>query len=113
MACALALVVACGSGDDPAAASGATLEAPELTAVTPMTGALHVKWTSHQHDCDSVEGERKTSTQAYTAAFSVPGNVDNEMDAAATDPSETYTYRLRCKKGTAFSPYSNEMSGSP
>lgn len=78
-----------------------------------MTGALHLKWTNHQHDCDSIEGERKSTTQAFSAVFSVPGSVDNEMDGTATDPAETYTYRLRCKKGSALSPYSNEMSGSP
>jgi len=113
-ACAFALLfsTACGSGDDHEA-SNAAPAAPELTAITPMAGALHLKWTTHQHDCDSFEGERKTSTQAFAAVFSVPGSVDNEMDATATDPAETYTYRLRCKKGSTFSPYSNEMSGSP
>ena len=113
-ACAFALLVstACSS-DDSHDASSSALAAPELTSITPMTGALHLKWTTHQHDCDSFEGERKTSALAFAAAFSVPGSVDNEMDATATDPAETYTYRLRCKKGSTFSPYSNEMSGSP
>ncbi len=34
------------------------------------------------------------------------------LDPSAT-AAMTYSYRLRCKKGATYSPYSNEVSGSP
>lgn len=88
------------------------MKAPKLTMLMKMSGALHVMWTNVDHACDSVVGERKTKTTEYKVAFTVTGEVDNEHDMEATG-AETYTYRLRCKKGDAYSPYSNEMSGSP
>ena len=100
---------ACSDGHD--MADGA-VEAPMLMTVEPMEGALHVSWMNMQKDCSSVEAERRMTSGAYEAAFSVPGSVDNKMDAAATE-NMTYTYRLRCKKGTAFSAYSNELSANP
>ncbi|MBK7580154.1 MAG: hypothetical protein IPI67_08125 [Myxococcales bacterium] len=112
IACLL-LPLACSSEDDAAAAKATALEAPQLTQVVPMTGALHLTWTNHQHDCDSTDAERKTDTEAYAAVFSAPGSVDNKMDGTATDTTKTYTYRLRCKRAADYSPYSNEMSGKP
>ncbi len=119
-----------GAGGDGAASSGASTTASSTTSVTsstgvgappapvldmvePMHGALHLFWTNTAPDCDMVEGERKLDAAAYTVFFSVPGTVDNEMDDGATDPTITYTYRLRCLKGSASSPYSNEVSNSP
>ena len=108
---ALLFVVGCSEdGEDGTPGTGA-LRAPVIEAVMPMEGVLHVAWQNAQPDCDSVEGERKPASGDYTMAFSVPGNVDNKMDTGAT-PAGSYSYRLRCKKGTAFSPYSNEMSGT-
>jgi hypothetical protein len=80
--------------------------------VMPMEGALHLEWMNMTADCDSVNAERKTASEDYVDVFSVPGSVDNKMDASATDDM-TYTYRLRCKKGDAFSLYSNELSANP
>jgi hypothetical protein len=107
------LAAACSSGDDDDAMAAQGLEAPMLMEVVPMEGALHLTWMNMQKDCDSVEGERKMEHHAdYEVAFSVPGTVDNKMDTAATDDM-MYTYRMRCKKGTAYSSYSNEMSANP
>lgn len=115
MALALsALTAACGSGaSDHSSSTGAALEAPVLDAVVPMAGALHVSWTSHQHDCDAIEGERKSGDAAFAKVFEVPGSADNEMDGTATDSSLTYTYRVRCKKDAEYSAYSNELAGTP
>lgn len=111
---ALALLVACSSDDSSTpSSSGSALEAPALDAVEPMAGGLHVRWTSHQHDCDAVEGERKSGSGQFEQVFTVPGSADNEMDGTATDPTVSYTYRVRCKKGAAYSAYSNELSGTP
>lgn len=108
---AAALGAAACSSDGMDMGSGA-LEAPMLMAVVPMEGALHLTWMNMQKDCSSVEAERRMESGAYEVAFSVPGSVDNKMDAAATD-NMTYTFRLRCKKGGAFSVYSNELSANP
>jgi hypothetical protein len=78
-----------------------------------MEGALHVTWTNNQSDCDTVEGESKMMGMGdYGGAFSVPGTVDNKMDAKATE-NMMYMYRLRCKKGGSYSAYSNEMGANP
>lgn len=91
----------------------ATLKAPVIDAVAAMAGGLHVMWTNKEEDCDSIEGERKSETEAYKVAFKVlDGTVDNKHDAPL-DEGTTYTYRLRCKKGADYSAYSNEKSGTP
>ena len=77
-----------------------------------MDGALHVMWKNNGTGCDSVEGERKSDTEDYKVVFTVPGTVNNKMDSSATTDT-TYTYRLRCKMGSDYSPYSNEMSKNP
>jgi hypothetical protein len=100
-------------GDDGGGSTSSSLKAPKVTMIMAMEGALHVQWTNNQTGCDSVEGERKMMGMGdYAAAFFVPGTVDNKMDAAATE-NMTYMYRLRCKKGGAYSPYSNEMGANP
>ena len=101
------------SGNDGGGSTSSSLKAPTITQVMPMAGALHVTWTNNQSDCDAVEGESKMMGMAdYASAFSVPGSVNNKMDTAATD-NMTYMYRLRCKKGGAYSSYSNEMGANP
>ena len=82
-----------------------------------MMGALHVIWTNEDAACDSIVGERKaemgaTVHEPYKEVFTVPGEADNKHDTTATDDMK-YTYRLRCKKGDAFSEYSNEMGLNP
>ena len=103
---------ACSSSDTSNGTSSSKLQAPMLMHVVPMDGALHVKWMNMQDDCDMVDAESKMEGMSYGKAFSVPGSVDNKMDAAATDDM-TYTYRLRCMKGSEMSDYSNEMSANP
>jgi hypothetical protein len=92
--------------------SPGALEAPMLMKVMPMQGALHLEWMNMQSDGDMVEAERKMPEAEFEQVFSVPGTVDNKMDAQATH-NMVYTYRLRCKKGDAYSDYSNELSANP
>lgn len=102
--------------DTPPAA--AALKAPTVTDIMKMMGALHVTWTNNDTTCDSVEGERQAQMsdgsvmEKYKVVFTVPGEADNKHDTTATDNMK-YTYRLRCKKGTVYSDYSNEMSANP
>jgi hypothetical protein len=81
--------------------------------VMPMPPAgLHVTWNNVQTDCDEIEGERQTASDPWAVVFTVPGEADNSHDGTATEAIE-YTYRVRCHKGADYSPYSNEMSGTP
>ncbi len=118
----LLFVAACGDeshdghdgGDGGAAGGSNEATAPVLDGVEPMHGALHLNWTNTSAVCDTVEGERKRGAETeFSALFSVPGTVDNKADDAATDSMTVYTYRLRCKMGEVYSPYSNEMSATP
>lgn len=110
-----------GASDTPPSATppaAAAPKAPAITEVMKMQGALHVSWTNNEPSADSVEVERQatmsdgTIMEKYKMMFSVPGDADNKMDSSATD-NMTYTYRLRAKKGTTYSAYSNEMSANP
>lgn len=122
-----AFLAACSSSDSDPMPMGdggaddtgvAALKAPTLDMVMKMDGVLHLMWTNHQDDCDAVEVERKsaqangTEVAAYAVLYSVAGDVDNKMDAQATEDL-TYSYRLHCKKGDMYSPYSNELSENP
>ena len=80
-----------------------------MKSVEKMDGALMLYWMNMEAGCTAIEGERKEGSGAYAIAFSVPGEVDNKHDATATKDA-TYTYRLRCLKGTLASAYSGEMS---
>lgn len=103
------------AGVDDAAAdvAASTLKAPTLSTLAPMAGGLHVMWKNNQKDCDAIEGERKTGAGDYKPVFTVPdGTVDNKHDGPLT-AGAAYTYRLRCKKGGEYSPYSNEKAGTP
>ena len=116
LAAVAAIFLAACSGDDMDMGGSSTpgvLAAPMLMKVMPMQGALHLEWMNRQADCDAVEAERKMEhDDEFEQSFSVPGSVDNKLDALATDDM-LYTYRLRCKKGGAYSDYSNEMSANP
>ncbi len=121
----LLLSCACGdSGSSGAGGSGTTgsgtgaaedtsPQAPFLDTVAALHGALHLVWTNETTDCDAIEAERSVAEQPFELIFSVDGDVDDRPDDDATDPSTLYTYRLRCKKGDVYSPYSNEDARSP
>lgn len=95
-----------GSGDASAPSP------PQLRGLMKMAGALHVQWTLPTNPCDAVEVERKAGAAEFAVAYTLPGDVDNKHDAAASTDA-MYTYRLRCKRGEAYSSYSNEMSANP
>lgn len=104
------------AGSDTSADAGAaqpTLEAPTLTEAMPMGGGLHVFWKNPaKTTCDTIEGERKSDGESYAVVFSVPGEATNKHDSSKMKAGTTYTYRLRCKVGSAYSPYSNELSAA-
>jgi hypothetical protein len=105
------------SGDSGTPAATAP-QAPKVNSIAKMMDALHVMWTNKETSCDTIDGERQAQMsdgsvmEKYKVVFSVPGDADNKHDTTATADMK-YTYRLRCKKGTTYSDYSNEMSGNP
>jgi hypothetical protein len=86
-------------------------EGPKLTSVMKMTGSLHVSWDLPA-ECDGVELERKDGDAEYAVKYTLPGTVDNKHDGTAT-ANMIYSYRARCKVGTEYTAYSNEMSKNP
>lgn len=86
--------------------------------VKKMANVLHLTWTLPTTTCENVEAERKaemmdgTIMEQYKVVFTISGTMDNKMEGTATEDMK-YTYRLRCKSGSQYSKYSNEMSGNP
>lgn len=106
-----------GSTTSSGGSTTASVKAPKIDMVEKMMGALHVMWTNNETSCDSIELERQATMgtmvhEKYKVIVSLPGEADNKHDTTATEDM-TYSYRLRCKKGADYSPYSNEMSGNP
>lgn len=115
----IAGLAGCSSSEDTkSSGEAASLKAPKIDSVEKMMGSLHVMWTNQDTTCESVVGERKAEMPSgmvhedFKEVFTESGEADNHHDTSATEDM-TYTYRLRCKKGTAFSDYSNTMSGNP
>lgn len=84
---------------------------PKMKSVVKMTGSLHVTWELPEK-CDGVELERKDGDTAFDLAYELPGFVDNKHDGSATKDL-TYTYRARCKIGSEYTAYSDEMANNP
>jgi hypothetical protein len=103
-----------GGSSSGATTTPKTIASPELTDLMVMTGGLHVVWNLPPKDtkCETIEGERKSATEGYKVAWTVPGTVDNKHDGDATE-NTMYTFRVRCKVGAEYSAYSNEMSKNP
>jgi hypothetical protein len=104
------------SGDTASSGQSAAPEPPVLDTVAALHGWLHLFWTNVTVDCDAVEGERRlgeATDASFVQLFSLPGYTEDWEDVSATDGSETYTYRLRCTRGSELSGYSNEFSQSP
>jgi hypothetical protein len=122
--CVLVMVLgaACGGADeDPdslvvgasgtSPSQGGPLEAPVLEDVIPMSKVLRVRW-SLPTPCDDVDAERRTDASPFAHAFTAKGTDTDHVDEDA-HRDETFTYRLRCVRGSATSDYSNTLSGNP
>lgn len=101
--------VGTGAGSSSGVAAGLT--PPILMEVAPFAGMLRVAW-QNKSTCDAVVGERRTPTTEFGPVFEVPGTDTATVDADAYE-NITYSYRLRCKRGEAFSDYSNEKTANP
>jgi hypothetical protein len=108
--------LACSSDNDPPPPPPPA--APRLVEAAEMEGAVHLTWDNQEPACDNIEVERKAASPdgkpvaEYAVVYTLPGAADNKHDATAV-AGATYTYRLRCKKASLYSAYSNELSATP
>jgi hypothetical protein len=105
----LAIVWTCSCGG-----AGGGLSAPSGLTAAPMGGGVHLTWNDNSADEDGFDIER-TETQsggAFAALDSVPFDSSVYHDAAVT-LGTTYTYRVRARRGSSYSAYSNEASADP
>jgi hypothetical protein len=99
----------------PSDASVAAIQAPMIDVVRPLRpdagmAGVHLGWDLQGQSCDQIVGERKDALDPYTTWFTVPGTSTSYDDTTPMAVGTNYTYRIRCKKGSSFSPYSNEVS---
>src|SRR5262245_6272559 len=106
---ALCLTVAC-TGE----AGGGGPAAPSNLTAAPMGGGVHLTWTDNAADEDGFDIERKIAqgNAGFAALDSVPFDSTVYHDAAVAEGT-TYVYRVRAKRGTSHSAYSNEASADP
>lgn len=90
----------------------ADAQAPIITEVMPLEGALHVAWTNVTTDCDKIELLRKHDAGTYGVAYTLAGAATSQHDMAAVPPG-MYCYKAHCIKGTDTSSDSNEKCGTP
>src|SRR5262245_52809052 len=107
---AVCLAVGCtgasGGGGGPAA--------PTNLTAAPMGGGVHLTWTDNSDDEDGFDIERKVDqgNAAFATLDSVPFDSTIYHDAAVA-PGTTYAYRVRAKRATSYSAYSNEAAADP
>jgi hypothetical protein len=89
------------------------LVAPIIDVMQTVPKGIKIGWYNAP-DCEAIVGEVKTGLASYYEVFSVPNTetftIDTTPMGIANHGSMQFTYRLRCKKGTTLSPYSNELS---
>ena len=90
-----------------------TLEDPTLLVVTQYSDTeLEIVWKDNSPDEDDFRLERKENGGAYAEIATIGANMDYYRDSGL-DKTKTYTYKVRAKKGVAYSGYSNEDSAQP
>jgi hypothetical protein len=98
-------------------ASVMAIQAPLIDVIMPLSPdagvvGIHLGWDPQGETCDQFVGERKDALDPYTTWFTVQGTITTYDDTTPMKVGVNYTYRIRCKKGSRYSPYSNEESAS-
>ncbi len=88
-----------GGGAKPAAPTG-------LAATAASSTAVNLAWTDNATNETGYRVERKT-TGAFTQVLSLPAN-STAASITGLTPSTNYTFRVRARNASGFSPYSNE-----
>jgi len=73
---------------------------------------LDLTWTNETMGCSMIEVWRKDGLFSYAIVGMPTGGLTAFTDPTATQ-NQNYTYKLRCLKNGALSPYSWEMSANP
>lgn len=108
-----------GAGDWSAEASETAADpvpappgAPSNAATMVMGGAVHLSWQDNSSDEDGFEIERQAGSGAFAALASVDANLTQYEDSSVTAGAR-YVYRVRARKGSARSEWSNDATGMP
>ena len=106
---AIVWMAGCGGGG-----AGGALSAPSNLTAAPMGGGVHLTWTDNSADEDGFDIERKVAqgNAGFAALDSVPFDSSLYHDAAVS-AGTTYVYRVRAKRATSYSAYSNEAAADP
>jgi len=102
---AVATVVACSSSST----TSPDASAPSELVAGPLGGGVHLTWKDNAKDEESFEIERKESSGSYALLDSIPFNSVLYHDADVSLGIK-YSYRVRAKRPSSYTAYSNEAS---
>lgn len=105
------LLIGCDDEDDPMTPTAP--EAPSgLAADNSTEGEITLSWTDNAMDEDGFSIERSTSMDSgFAEVGTVNADVETYTDTDV-DPATTYYYKIRARKGTEYSPYSNVVNST-
>ncbi|UII32118.1 GEVED domain-containing protein [Fulvivirga ulvae] len=86
-----------------------TINAPGNLTASATSSSASLSWTDNSNNEDGFEVERSTDGTSFSQVSSVAANTTSYNDSGLT-PNTTYTYRVRAKKGSSYSAYSNSSS---
>jgi hypothetical protein len=106
---------AAGASDYSNEATATTTNVPaapsNLTAEALGQTQIKLNWDDNSDNEDAFEIERRTGNDDFARIATVAAGVDTFTDTGL-DANTRYTYRVRAKRGTSFSDYSNEASAT-
>jgi hypothetical protein len=89
-----------------------SIDAPMALKTMKMSGGLHVSWMNMANDATGVELQHKTMSTEYSTVATLAASKSSYMDMSV-QAGATYTYRVRALRGSDFSAWSDEASGTP
>ncbi|MTI28330.1 M43 family zinc metalloprotease [Fulvivirga kasyanovii] len=88
-----------------------TINAPGNLTASGASTSVSLNWTDNSDNEESFEIERSADGTNFSPVTSVATNTTSYSDTGLS-PNTTYTYRVRAKKGSAYSAYSNSSSAT-
>jgi hypothetical protein len=113
LAGALVVLAACsGSGGDSGPAPAALPNPPTGLVATAGDGVVNLRWNPVA-DATSYEVQQATTPGVGSEAPVRSGITGKEVEMTGLENDQAYYFRVRAVRGTAQSPYSNEVSATP